>query len=334
MRRIRPPYALVALALAITVLLTVSLGAFHLYRYFGSYRAKYENRAVVSAQIFAESISQVDGVARLQSLTHAFVRGDILYAQVVKEGQVVAEDRTDVALSLELPVRVYRERLVRGELQLEDGFPYLEVIRPFASASSSDVSRGRNYVRVGFSLRDVWSALKSEALLVIGVGLGIVVLAGFGSLAFLAGMRNRPRFAPADEANAERAMKDGSGEVGEDQEVRVGPLRIDRVGKEVWVNEQPVDLSPKEYELVNLLASEPGRVFSNREILEKVWQTGRAPTAKDVKQYIYLVRKKLEPEAGSPQLIVTVRGFGYKVVPGTDLDAGSDADGDPETDGG
>jgi DNA-binding response OmpR family regulator len=91
-------------------------------------------------------------------------------------------------------------------------------------------------------------------------------------------------------------------------------LVVDNTSKRVFLNGAEVKLSPKEYELVRLLASEPGRVFSNEEILQAVWTGRRWATAQDVKQYIYFVRKKLEADPENPQFIITVRGFGYKLT--------------------
>jgi len=96
--------------------------------------------------------------------------------------------------------------------------------------------------------------------------------------------------------------------------MRAGPLRIDDQRKAVFLGGKPVRLSPKEYELLKLLASEPGRVFSDREILERVWPEGGLASSTDVKRYIHLLRRKLEEDPKSPKLIVTVKGFGYKLA--------------------
>jgi len=96
--------------------------------------------------------------------------------------------------------------------------------------------------------------------------------------------------------------------------IRSGPLKIDDQRKAVFLGEKPVQLSPKEYELLKLLASEPGRVFSDREILEKVWPAGSLASSTDVKRYIHLLRRKLEEDPKTPKLIVTVKGFGYKLA--------------------
>src|SRR5690606_35012623 len=94
-----------------------------------------------------------------------------------------------------------------------------------------------------------------------------------------------------------------------------GPLGVDDEAKEVRLNGRVLSLSPKEYELLRLLASKPGRVFSTQEILQAVWpERALEGSAEDVKKYIYFLRNKLEAEGEDPGLIQTVRGFGYKLV--------------------
>lgn len=96
--------------------------------------------------------------------------------------------------------------------------------------------------------------------------------------------------------------------------IEVGELSIDDEKKEVRLRGQPVELSPKEYDLLRLLASRPGKVFSHREILEKIWAGSDFASSEDVKKYIYLLRNKIEQDPEEPKLILTVRGFGYKLA--------------------
>jgi DNA-binding response OmpR family regulator len=96
--------------------------------------------------------------------------------------------------------------------------------------------------------------------------------------------------------------------------IRVGDLEIDDSIKQVKVKGRTVSLSPKEYELLKLLASEPGRVFSHQEIIAAVWQNKPLITSSDVTKYIYLLREKLEDDPENPRYILTVRGFGYKLA--------------------
>jgi len=94
--------------------------------------------------------------------------------------------------------------------------------------------------------------------------------------------------------------------------IECAKIRIDDRAKMVTVDAGEVALTPKEYELLKLLASEPGRVFTSEEIINCLWDGGRA-TSTDVKQYIYHLRNKIERDPQNPQLIQNVKGFGYKL---------------------
>ena len=331
-----------ALLMGVTLVLTVTLGTLHISRFHDSLRAQFESRAALSAQIFADSVGRASEGTRLQTLTQAFVRGDVLFAQVVQNGVVLAEDRTEAVLDAELGVMDFGGQLQRGHRTLASGLTYVELVRPLNSLDGSTASDEPSYVRIGFSLERVRSAVQSEALLTIGVGLTLIVVVGLSAGLYL--IRSRPRstdesvHAPGTEASspgiagvesAQTPHTNGPGSAAPPELIRVGALRIDPRGKQVYVDDRNVELTPKEYELVRLLASEPGRVFSNREILDEVWasETAQAPTSKDVKQYIYLLRQKLERDSGRPELIVTVRGFGYKLSTGASSQ--HDGQGDP-----
>jgi len=100
------------------------------------------------------------------------------------------------------------------------------------------------------------------------------------------------------------------------EEIEVGPLRIDDRTKTITLRGKPVQLSPKEYELLKLLASDPGRVFSDEEIIARLWPPESHATSNDVKQYIHLLRQKIEEDPHRPTLILTVKGFGYRLCGG------------------
>jgi len=91
-------------------------------------------------------------------------------------------------------------------------------------------------------------------------------------------------------------------------------LVIDDVRKEVRLEDRTVSLSPKEYRLLKLLASSPGRVFTTQEILEELWPGSPYATGQDVQKYVYLLRRKIERDPKDPQLVLTSRGFGYRLA--------------------
>lgn len=98
--------------------------------------------------------------------------------------------------------------------------------------------------------------------------------------------------------------------------LRIGQLTIDDEAKEVRWCGRLIQLSRKEYQLLRLLASRPGRVFSSLEILRHVWpERGEETAVEDVKKYVYFLRSKIEADPSRPSLIQTVRGFGYKLSP-------------------
>jgi DNA-binding response OmpR family regulator len=97
-----------------------------------------------------------------------------------------------------------------------------------------------------------------------------------------------------------------------DDKVQAGPVTIDDVAKTVSLDGEAISLSPREYSLLKLLAASPGRVFSHQEIIQQVWPPGNRADTSDVKQYIHLLRSKIETKPGRPSLVKTVKGFGYK----------------------
>ncbi|MBE3587750.1 MAG: response regulator transcription factor [Thermoanaerobacteraceae bacterium] len=105
----------------------------------------------------------------------------------------------------------------------------------------------------------------------------------------------------------------GKGEGRQEQELlRYNGLIIDSSSRKVEINGQPVNLTPKEYELLYFLAQSPGRVFTREQLLEKVWGYDFFGDMRTVDTHITRLREKLSRVTGAPQYIVTVWGVGYK----------------------
>ena len=90
------------------------------------------------------------------------------------------------------------------------------------------------------------------------------------------------------------------------------PLVVDSREKMVYLDNKEIFLSPTEFELLEVLLSDSGRVFSAQEIIQKLWPNKQDATPGDVQQYVFLLRKKLRDHCSS-SLIKTVKGFGYKL---------------------
>ncbi|MBP2018599.1 DNA-binding response OmpR family regulator [Symbiobacterium terraclitae] len=95
--------------------------------------------------------------------------------------------------------------------------------------------------------------------------------------------------------------------------IAVGGLQIDRESRTVTKDGREVALTPTEYDILLLLASNPGRVFSSEEIFERVWKERYFQANNTVMVHIRRLREKVEDDPSHPTLIRTVWGVGYKI---------------------
>ena len=93
-------------------------------------------------------------------------------------------------------------------------------------------------------------------------------------------------------------------------QIHVGSLEIDVRGRRATMGDDPLNLTTKEFDLLALLASEPGDVVSRQRILREVWDTEWFGPTKTVDVHVASLRKKL----GDPGWIETVRGIGLRLV--------------------
>jgi DNA-binding response OmpR family regulator len=105
------------------------------------------------------------------------------------------------------------------------------------------------------------------------------------------------------------ARRAGGGRGGEPAVLRVGRLEVDLRTHRVTVDGDAVDLTLKEFDLLALLASDPGAVRTRMEILEEVWDPHWYGPTKTLDVHVASLRKKL----GDPRLIETVRGVGFRL---------------------
>ncbi|MGH9944463.1 MAG: response regulator transcription factor [Pyrinomonadaceae bacterium] len=100
---------------------------------------------------------------------------------------------------------------------------------------------------------------------------------------------------------------------GDTQRVKIGELVIDKRRHEVLREGETVDLTPLEFQILERLASEPGRAWSRNDLLDQVWSTEYEGYQRNVDPHINRLRQKLEPDPKNPRYVLTVRGVGYKL---------------------
>ena len=96
------------------------------------------------------------------------------------------------------------------------------------------------------------------------------------------------------------------------QRIDLGALVVDLRTHEVAVDGELVELTPKEFDLLAHLAADPGAVLNRRDILEEVWDVNWYGSPKTLDVHVKRLRAKVEIDPAEPQLLVTVRGLGYK----------------------
>ncbi len=100
----------------------------------------------------------------------------------------------------------------------------------------------------------------------------------------------------------------------ESAELRYGSLLIDMQRYRVEVNGEPIELTPKEFKLLETLAKTPGYVFTRDALIEKAFGYDYEGMARTVDAHIMNLRRKIEPDPANPTYIQTVYGVGYRFM--------------------
>ena len=91
-----------------------------------------------------------------------------------------------------------------------------------------------------------------------------------------------------------------------------GPVRMDIDRHVVTVNDEEISMPLKEFELLEILLRNVGRVMTRGQLIERVWGADYVGDTKTLDVHIKRLRSKIEPDSSAPQYVVTVRGLGYK----------------------
>jgi DNA-binding response OmpR family regulator len=96
--------------------------------------------------------------------------------------------------------------------------------------------------------------------------------------------------------------------------VRLGPVTLDPARRRVSVGDDVVEFTGREFDLLYLLASHPGIVFSRDALLSRVWKGDTFVTDRNVDTLVKRIRRKIERDPAEPALVLTVWGTGYKAA--------------------
>lgn len=145
------------------------------------------------------------------------------------------------------------------------------------------------------------TAKATEVDKVVGLEIGAddYVTKPFGTRELLARVR----------AHLRRAGSPGVESMGS---VAVGGLRVDVDRHQAFKNGVPLEMKPREFDLLAFMMRNRGRVFTREQLLSQIWGYDFAGDTRTVDVHVRWLRKKIEDEPGSPRRLITVRGTGYR----------------------
>jgi two-component system KDP operon response regulator KdpE len=92
-----------------------------------------------------------------------------------------------------------------------------------------------------------------------------------------------------------------------------GVIAVDMLKREARLEDRVLDLTPTEFRLLAALARRSGEAVSQDDLIADVWGEMRVKSGSALRRYIWLLRRKIEPDPENPTRLVTVRGYGYRL---------------------
>ena len=222
---------------------------------------------------------------------------------------LICDDEQDIvsALKIYLEAEGYRtfaaangkealELLDREDIHLV----LLDIMMPVLDGVSA-LAKLREYSNVPVILLTAKSE-DTDKVLGLNIGADDYITKPFNPVELLARVRSQLR----------RYLQLGGGAVRESV-LSIGPISLDDGSKAVTLDGEPVNLTPREYEILKLLMQNPGRVFHPRDLYRKVWNEEPYGAESTVAVHIRHLREKLEIDPASPRYIRAVWGQGYKI---------------------
>ena len=221
---------------------------------------------------------------------------------------LICDDEQDIvsALKIYLEAEGYRtfaaangrealEILDREDIHLV----LLDIMMPVLDGVSA-LAKMREYSNVPVILLTAKSE-DTDKVLGLNIGADDYVTKPFNPVELLARVRSQLR----------RYLQLGGGAVRESV-LTIGPISLDDGSKAVTLDGEPVNLTPREYDILKLLMQNPGRVFHPRDLYRKVWNEEPFGAESTVAVHIRHLREKIEIDPAAPRYIKAVWGQGYK----------------------
>ena len=252
-------------------------------------------RQVIVFEEFAERWIIRDQLDSLTASAKLLLMGSGLYVDVMVQGTILYSDH-DEGLAMEmLPSSIEPDALIAKAESRDLPFGAIEVTVPIVLTGYPDSSIG--VIRMAFSGNHTNSEVRGHALRIAGIG--VAAWLGMTVGLVIVGWRARRRIHSIDSSI-----------------LQSGTLRIELNACEVHLEGQAIDLTPKLYDLLLLFARQPGVLLTDHDILTEIWSDSAYAASADVKQCIYMLRRKLlEAHPDPKQIIVTLKGFGYRFDP-------------------
>lgn len=115
-------------------------------------------------------------------------------------------------------------------------------------------------------------------------------------------------------ARLRTAMRHRLMEQGQPPAVRIKQLAINLVRRVVTLHDQPLHLTPKEYDLLSYLVRHAGKVITHRQLLREIWGEGHVEQIEYLRSYVRMLRQKIEIDSARPEILLTEPGVGYRMA--------------------
>ncbi len=115
-------------------------------------------------------------------------------------------------------------------------------------------------------------------------------------------------------ARAKVALRRQNRQISGESTLRIDRLLIDFAGRAVYLDEERVNLTPKEYRLLQTLAQHPGNVITHQELLRQVWGQQHVNDTPYLRIFMRKLRRKIEADPNQPRILLTELGVGYRLA--------------------